>query len=531
MVKSVKDRVRQVERIRVFLVSLTPLGGYTRVGRGEGVSMGKHCILASSLFLLILAAGIGMLPAREAAAQSENPNCTDPDIKLDLTCKGLQLASQADPYWANDFVDQNYIAAEPGTEPKATQYRCGCFLALLSTAMNYLVADEGGHPHYIVNSTGINRYGWDTSYHFTPEYLDRYLSYGPDPETGAPLPNWWGYHEKETEKCGTLLHPYALTRAAKPTTIIQDAAVNVTNAAPAATFKPSSPVDEGSTFNLSLDDPSDVSKPDENAGFTYAFDCGSGYGAFSPENEASCSTDDNGTRAVKGKIRDADGGTTEYAGSVDVNNVAPKITGISVAPQALTGKAVSFEGSATDPSPTDTAAGFSWQWAVDGGAYSPGPNPFEHAFSSCGDHTVSAMAEDKDGGISDPATSGVISVYEAHFRQPLDEGVYNTLQRGRVVPVKVSIGCGGNDLTGLKPAIQLLKGDRSAGTETSSDEVETLSSSAADTTGVMRPVGNGYIYNLKVPSDAQAGDLLTVRVRPFGDGNLGTGMYVVLKIR
>jgi hypothetical protein len=113
----------------------------------------------------------------------------------------------------------------------------------------------------------------------------------------------------------------------------------------------------------------------------------------------------------------------------------------------------------------------------------------------------------------------------------MPEGVYNTVQKGRVVPVKISIGCNGQNLTDLSPAIQLLKGDKSDGTETSSDAIETFSSSAADTTGFMRAVDDGYIYNLQVPSNAVAGDLYTIRVRPFGDSNTGASMYVVLKIR
>jgi hypothetical protein len=123
-----------------------------------------------------------------------------------------------------------------------------------------------------------------------------------------------------------------------------------------------------------------------------------------------------------------------------------------------------------------------------------------------------------------------VSVSEAHFRPPLDEGVYNTVQKGRVVPVKISIRCDGQDLSGLDPAIQLLKGDKTAGGESASDAIETFSSSAADTTGFMRAVDGGYIYNLQVPSNATAGELFTIRVRPFGDSN-ASDLRVVLKIR
>jgi hypothetical protein len=49
--------------------------------------------------------------------------------------------------------------------------------------------------------------------------------------------------------------------------------------------------------------------------------------------------------------------------------------------------------------------------------------------------------------------------------------------------------------------------------------------------GFMRAVDDGYIYNLKVPTNAIANDLFTIRVRPFGNGNPSSSMYVVLKIR
>ena len=233
---------------------------------------------------------------------------------------------------------------------------------------------------------------------------------------------------------------------------------------------------------------------------------------------------------VKVRVTDPEGSSATDEATVEIKNVAPTITDLSGPTQPLTGKALSLKGTAADPSAADTSAGFSWQWATGGGAYSPGPNPFGHTFSTCGEQTVSARAKDKDGGTSEPFKSGVVNVYEAHFRQPLDESVNNTVQRGKTVPVKISIGCESNPLTGLQPAIKLLKGDQTPERETSSDAIETLASST-DTTGIMRPVEGGYIYNLKVPGNAQAGAKFTIRVRPFGDSNTEASMYVVLKIK
>src|SRR3989440_12833744 len=105
--------------------------------------------------------------------------------------------------------------------------------------------------------------------------------------------------------------------------------VDIHNVAPTATFSNDGPVNEGSDFHLYLTAPSDPSGADTTAGFQYAFDCGSGYGAFSGTNSATCSTTDNGVRSVKGKIKDKDGGVSEYTASVTVNNVNPVVLAAS----------------------------------------------------------------------------------------------------------------------------------------------------------------------------------------------------------
>jgi uncharacterized protein len=96
------------------------------------------------------------------------------------------------------------------------------------------------------------------------------------------------------------------------------ATVNVTNVPPTATFDAPTSASAGFPFTLSLTSPQDASTADTAAGFTYAFDCGSGYGAFGSASTASCPTSDVGTRSVGGKIRDKDGGVAEYGASVRV---------------------------------------------------------------------------------------------------------------------------------------------------------------------------------------------------------------------
>jgi hypothetical protein len=201
-----------------------------------------------------------------------------------------------------------------------------------------------------------------------------------------------------------------------------------------------------------------------------------------------------------------------------VTNVAPSVATLTASlSTALVGQPVTFAGTATDPSAADTAAGFSWD--VAGGV--------TQSFDTCGSHTVTATATDKDGGVSDAFTSAAVQVWEASFQAPLTAGARNVVKAGQVVPVKVSVGCHGATIAGLAPSIRLLTGD--VDPETKSDDPALMvpaSVSSADTAGVMRPAAGGYLYNLKVPK-AAAGTKFTIRVSPVE----GASAQVVLEVR
>ena len=209
-----------------------------------------------------------------------------------------------------------------------------------------------------------------------------------------------------------------------------------------------------------------------------------------------------------------------------VDNVAPTVVSVTAdSATALVGQPVTFLGTATDASPEDTLAGFSWTFD---GATTSG-NAFTTSFAQCGPGTVTATATDKDGGTSDVATSAAVAVAAAQFVAPLRAGSYNLVQSGQVVPVRVKVGCDGVSVDGLSPLIQVLSGDVDSATDADdpAQSVATTDASGADTSKVMRAADGAYLYNLRVPT-ASANTLFTVRVRPF-DGR--AAVYVVLKIR
>lgn len=194
----------------------------------------------------------------------------------------------------------------------------------------------------------------------------------------------------------------------------------------------------------------------------------------------------------------------------------------------ITGQPVTFTGQATDPSGPDTTAGFTWSF--DGGAYGTS-NAFKTTFATCGSNDVTALAKDKDGGISAPFTSSAVVALDSAFLAPLQAGTYNKVKAGQVVPVKINVGCDGVLASGLSPAIQLLSGDVDPSTDPGdgSSNVTTATVSSADTTGIMRAADGQYIYNLRVPSGTP-GTTYTIRVQPTGTA-AGGSMYVVIQLR
>jgi predicted extracellular nuclease len=285
-------------------------------------------------------------------------------------------------------------------------------------------------------------------------------------------------------------------------------------------------VDEGSSVTLSANG----SDP-EGGAVSYAWDL-DGNGTFeTPGQSVSFSPDDGpATLTVRVQVTDDVGLTKTADATVNVANVAPTVTAITPSsPNGLVGQALTFAGSATDPSGADTAAGFAWAFDTGSGFGDFGSNGFAATYSTCGTHTVDVEARDKDGGVSSPLTSPAVHVYDGDVRPPLSEGAFNLVQRGQVVPVKITVGCGGF-LSGLHPTIALREGSYDPTVDPSDPSyVVPGSASSADTDGVMRESAGAYTYNLAVPSNGAAGQLYTVVMRPFG-GSAPT-LYAVLKIK
>jgi predicted extracellular nuclease len=111
--------------------------------------------------------------------------------------------------------------------------------------------------------------------------------------------------------------PVSLTVSDGTTSTKVTTTIHVANVPPTATFVAPASVLAGSSIELALTGATDASAADR-ASLQFAFDCGTGFGAFSSVSTASCSTDSAGARDVRGAVRDKDGGQTIYTATVQV---------------------------------------------------------------------------------------------------------------------------------------------------------------------------------------------------------------------
>jgi hypothetical protein len=121
-----------------------------------------------------------------------------------------------------------------------------------------------------------------------------------------------------------------------------------------------------------------------------------------------------GTYDVYLLVGDGDVGIVGDHSQIVVTHVAPtaSITGAPVSGHSPEGTAISLGSTVTDPSPVDTAPGFTYAWSVtkDGNAYASGTAAdFSFTPDENGTYVVSLTATDKDGGVSPVAQTTIVA--------------------------------------------------------------------------------------------------------------------------
>jgi hypothetical protein len=175
--------------------------------------------------------------------------------------------------------------------------------------------------------------------------------------------------------------------------------------------------------------------------------------------------DDDGTFVVTLTVTDPDAGgaTATATDTITATNVPPTatLTGPTV---SVPGLPVAFTLGATDPSPADMAAVFTFNidWNSDGTidqtVTGPSGTVVTHTFTGTGSNTVTVTATDQDGGVSAPVTQ-TVSLQQAAL-------VDDVLNPGH--KVLAVAGTDGNDTISLVPAssgrVRVLENGQSLGT-------------------------------------------------------------------
>lgn len=139
---------------------------------------------------------------------------------------------------------------------------------------------------------------------------------------------------------------------------------------------------------------------------SYAWNLGNGAtagGTLQP----TATYDDQGTFPVTLTVTDGQGASKSDVAFVTVLNVAPSAT-LAGQFSGTAGAAISFSASVTDPSPADTAAGFTYLWSFGDNTTSNQSSP-SHSFGSAGTYTISLTVQDKDGGQTVKTSQAVVS--------------------------------------------------------------------------------------------------------------------------
>jgi PKD repeat protein len=181
--------------------------------------------------------------------------------------------------------------------------------------------------------------------------------------------------------------------------------VTINNVAPTADLGNNGPVSEGSPVTVSFSNQNDPGTSDT---FTYSFDWDND-GIYELVDQADPWAQytwfDNGLYTVGGRIKDNDGGYSEYTTEVTVVNVVPTAVLNNNGPiDEGSPVTVSFSDQ-TDPGTSDTFT-YSFDWNNDG-TYDivDQTDPWaQYTWYDNGEYTVGGMIKDNDGGFSEYTT-------------------------------------------------------------------------------------------------------------------------------
>jgi hypothetical protein len=222
---------------------------------------------------------------------------------------------------------------------------------------------------------------------------------------------------------------------------------------------------------------------------------------------------------VKVRATDPGGLSAVSSATVNVTNVAPTVSASFGASSVSCGaNNATLNVSFTDPGTADThTAVINWG---DGNTQNvnPATSPFSrsHTYAAAGLYNATVTVTDDDGGVGTTTAGVMVKFNTSGFLQPINADGTSVFKYNSTIPVKISFtNCNGSVPNNLAPTIRLTM---ISGATPGLEINEPISTSAADTTGVMRFSTNQYIYNLatKPLPDSSATYLITVTIPSTG---------------
>lgn len=276
-------------------------------------------------------------------------------------------------------------------------------------------------------------------------------------------------------------------------------------------------VGEGSSVNLSAtgSDPNG-----DSLSYAWDLDNNGSYETTGQSASFNAALLDGPTSAtVKVKVTDALGLSAESTATVNVTNVDPLVTYSAAAGNLSCGPDnANYTISFSDPAPADThTAVVDWG---DGNVENLGtvtsPFTITHTYALAGSYTATVTVTDDDGGDGSTQIIKAVSYNTSGFLQPINSDGTSVFKYGSTIPVKVIFSnCDGSVPTNLAPTITLTM---VSGATPGLQINEPVSTSAADTTGVLRFSSGQYMYNLATRSlpDPSATYQITVTIPSTG---------------
>ena len=269
----------------------------------------------------------------------------------------------------------------------------------------------------------------------------------------------------------------------------------VPNAAPTVDAGGPYSVNEGGSVTLTATG----SDPNGDA-LTYAWDLDSNGSFEAPGRSVSfsaASLDGPSSYTVNVQAADPGGLSAKSTGTVNVVNVAPSVSASFAASSVACGPSnATLNVSFTDPGVADTHTALI-DWG-DGATQpvSPAASPLslQHTYALAGTYAATVTVTDDDGGAGTSTATVVVRFNSSGILSPLNPDGTSVFKYGSTIPVKVRFtNCDGTSPLNLAPTIKVTV---LTGATPGLDINEPLSTSAADTGGVMRFSTNQYLYNL-----------------------------------